>query len=137
MDVNDLVGIPWVSGGYSHKGADCWGIALLACKLFDIPMELFRGYKVEEVNLSKIIIGEADSKRWLPVVTPESKTICTMFSSEGSPDHIGFCIDGRNILHSLKGGGHGSSIITSVEVLEKIFHTLKFYRYVGDNNNIT
>jgi len=29
MDINSFVGIPWIKGESSFKGADCWGLVLL------------------------------------------------------------------------------------------------------------
>jgi hypothetical protein len=29
IDFSDLIGVPWVAGGRSRSGADCWGIVIM------------------------------------------------------------------------------------------------------------
>lgn len=137
MDINDLVGIPWIKGGHSIDGADCWGIVLIACSRLGIPIDIYKGSKACGDELSNIITKESLSDRWEKIEIPEPLSICTMTSDSGKPEHIGFCFDGKNILHSLGSNGIGSSIITSVKALERFYHKLEFHRYVGNNNHIT
>ena len=43
IDYNDFIGIPWIVGGSSHAGADCWGL---------VKMVYAEKFKVE-INLQK------------------------------------------------------------------------------------
>lgn len=137
MDINELVGIPWVKGGYTIEGADCWGLVLIACSRLRIPINIYKGSKASGVELSDIIIKESLSDRWEQIKKPEPISICTMTSNSGKPEHIGLCFDGKNVLHSLGSNGVGSSIITSIKALDRFYHKLEFYKYVGNHNHIT
>ena len=131
-DLNRFVGIPYKQGGFSFAGADCWGLCLMVMrKVFDVNISLFEGRKDEGDDLEKIIEGEINSHRWVQGAAAEGM-VCLMYSKDNErPNHIGVCSDQSNVLHSFGGDKTGTSAISSISALRKIFSKVEFYRYVG------
>ena len=131
-DANKYIGIPKKKGGTTLEGADCWGLHnIVAREEFGIDITLFEGHKAEGAELEKIIFDELESKRWVEEL-PQGGVTCLMYSSNGNrPEHIGICWDATNVLHSFGNEMTGSSSITSISILRRLFSKVEFYRYVG------
>lgn len=130
-DLNAYVGVPYKLGGFSFAGADCWGLCLMVMrKVFNVHIDLFEGRKDNGIDLENIITGEITSNRWV-IGKPNEGMICLMYSKAGErPEHIGVCSDEQNVLHSFGGDKTGSSAISSITTLSRIFSKVEFYSYV-------
>jgi cell wall-associated NlpC family hydrolase len=99
----DLIGVPFVDGGRTLNGADCWGLARLALKRF--------GYEVPDFTVSCFNsaaingIYEAEKERWRCVEEPEPGCVVAMRIDPRVPDavqHIGVYLGNGRFLHTLK-----------------------------------
>ena len=131
-DANKYIGVPKKKGGTTLEGADCWGLHnIVAREEFGINITLFDGNKDEGPELEKIIFDEINSDRWVKC-SPTGGVTCLMYSKNGNrPEHIGICWDAVNVLHSFGDEMTGSSSITSISILRRLFSKVEFYKYVG------
>ena len=134
MKTNDFVGIPWVSGGFDHKGADCWGLVLLASReIFNRDLGKYEGAEYSGRKLARIIQGEVHSPDWKETDKPQPGDVATMKISK-FPSHVGIVVSSGRILHSMCAQANGSSVIHDFRTLRRLFKQIKFYRYVDHNN---
>jgi cell wall-associated NlpC family hydrolase len=102
-DLRELVGIPFVDGGRTVQGADCWGLARLALNRFgyDVPDFTVSCFNSAAING----IYEAEKARWERVEQPEPGCVIAMRIDPRMPDavqHIGVYLGAGRILHTLK-----------------------------------
>ena len=98
-DINNYVGIPWVKGGYSRDGADCWGLFLLVLsEYFNIELDIHKGSKAEDAEFRGLVDLEKNSDRWVLTDKPEPGAAVLMYKHH--PSHIGIYIGENQILHS-------------------------------------
>jgi len=128
---NDFVGIPWVKGGYTISGADCWGLTILVLReVYDIVVNEYNGSKAFGEELTNIINDETHSNRWDKVDIPVPGDVCVMISKiTGKAGHMGVFVGHGSVLHSPDEGGKMVSSIHSVRVLNRAFCRLEYYRY--------
>lgn len=132
------MGIPWVKGGYSKDGADCWGLVIIALRdVCGIQVEELHGCTETGEGLSNVIAGEIASPRWNTPDIPRAGDVVVMYSKgHKMPGHVGVFIGKGSILHSPESlEGNSYSHIHSVRVLSRVFLRLEYYRY-HDNSNI-
>jgi len=104
MELQDFVGIPYVSGGRVIEGLDCWGLVLLAAKeLYGFDLPDYSAYKDSD-NLEQIKpLFEARSD-WSRVDLEDAVdgdvVVLTMM---GHPIHAGLYVGGGRMLHSMSG----------------------------------
>lgn len=124
------LGIPWVKGGNTRIGADCWGLTVMGLRdMYGVELKIYEGSKADGLDLANIITHETAGHDFIKILKPSAGDIATM--SDDFPSHIGLCVGANHILHTLEGRGVD---ITPVAVLERIFRKVEFYRYVGDYN---
>ena len=135
-DVNEYIGIPWVRGGSTRKGADCWGLVLLVSReVFGLDLGLYEGAKHTGAELSRIIEGEEISPRWVRTFEPQAGDVVTIRNrGDKHPSHVGLNIGGGRVLHSLDTSAHGASSVHKLSTLTRMFGTIEHYRYANDNH---
>ncbi len=115
-DLSDLVGIPFVEGGRTKEGADCYGIFVLAMERFGIfvPPAEVAPYASGEVN--EAFREQVWRKRlWIPVSDPAAGDAVAMRNDPdlaGLVQHFGVYLGGGKFIHTLEKTG---SIISGVE----------------------
>lgn len=137
IDYNKYVGIPWVCGAATLKGADCWGI--VAMVLHDALGVRIGHYEPDTIDtpekavetFEKEIPHELSSGNWEKITEPLELDVVMMLNrSTGRPEHVGVCIGGGLILHS-RTRDTGIAEIHQVKMLKRYFKRLEYYRYVG------
>jgi cell wall-associated NlpC family hydrolase len=106
MSTEQYIGIPYVIGGESLEGADCYGI----CKMYSKNElnKLLPTYMYSELDneaVAKLAIDSAKhglGDKWLKVETPRHGDIVT-FRIMGYEIHCGIMLNDSEFLHSLKG----------------------------------
>ena len=106
MSTNQYIGIPYVIGGESFDGADCYGIAKLYSKNElnkTLPTYMYSNLDNEAVaeiaiKMARHSLGDA----WTKVETPQHGDVIT-FRIMGLEIHCGIMINATEFLHSLKG----------------------------------
>lgn len=111
--------LPYVEGGRTKQGADCWGLVVLLYK------ELFNTVLTDysEITLPSIKECHQTSEKLQEVLT-EQKMFYEVNSPEfgdvillnvlGEPLHIGFCLDSKTMIHT--GRKHGVVIENFTEM---------------------
>jgi len=126
---NNLVGIPFLKGGSSKVGADCWGIVLLAFQLEGIAISDNIGCKADGLGLALIIQREKNNpSKWQKIIRPQKAAVAICYE-RGSPrpTHVGFCVSDSHMLHSMQ----QDSEIQTISHLSRVFKKIEYYKYVG------
>ena len=136
QDINDYIGIPWVQGGSTREGADCWGLVLLVSReVFGLDLGLYEGAKHTGEDLARIIEGEERSPRWARTLGPRAGDVATIRNrGDKHPSHVGINIGDGKILHSLDTSAHGASAVHKLTTMCRMFGAIEHYRY-ADNNH--
>lgn len=135
---NRYVGIPWVKGGNTIAGADCWGLFTLASNdVHGVIVKEYIGSTVTGNELSGIIETQLASENWHESSLPRDGDLAVMYDKgTRRPGHMGMFIGNGLILHSPDHDGSPVKLITSsihpVRLLKNIFHKIEFYRYDND-----
>ena len=106
MSTSQYVGIPYVIGGESFEGADCYGIAKLYSKNElgkELPVYMYSNLDNESVAEMAIKCAQHGlGEKWRKVGTLQRGDIVT-FRIMGYEIHCGIMINDTEFLHSLKG----------------------------------
>lgn len=100
-----LVGIPYVEGGRDMRGADCWGVVLLAARRLwglELP-EYFYSPADVLAQARDLIERETAGPRWREVPLPVGPGAVHVFRIKGHETHCGVHLGGSSFLHSLPG----------------------------------
>jgi cell wall-associated NlpC family hydrolase len=106
MSILKFIGIPYVVGGETYDGADCYGIAKLYTKEIlhkELPTYMYSSLDNEAV--AELAIKSAQhglGASWTKVEVPQHGDIVT-FRIMGQEIHCGIMLNGSEFLHSLKG----------------------------------
>jgi len=134
IDCNALVGIPWVRGGHSVNGADCWGIITLFYDYyFGTTLPHFCGDEINTKPGVSLLIeqGREQDARWKKLEKSEPYSLALMFGRKSKrPNHIGVYLGDGMILHSLGPEG-GLSEIHPLMTLQRAFYKMEYHKYVG------
>ena len=102
------IGIPFVSGGRDHGGADCYGLVrLVREERFGDRLPLLSGDYAAADNFAEteaLMRAQRPLLAGRPVETPETGDLCVL-RFHGLPVHLGICAGGGRLLHTLKGTG--------------------------------
>lgn len=98
------VGIPFVSGGRTEKGCDCYGlIRLILANEYSIqlPSLMIDGYHALDANETRPLF-----EKYVPVICaskiscPEEKSVCLIRTTGGLLTHVGIYAGDGFIIHS-------------------------------------
>ena len=113
--ISDLVGIPFLDRGRTIKGADCWGLCMLA---FDRL-----GYVLPEYSVGayeKEIINETiqkDRLKWIALDKPESPCLVLMRLGVASViNHCGIYLGNGEMLHTRGKTGSVIEDVSSIRI---------------------
>lgn len=110
MSVTDqYVGIPFVDGGRTMSGTDCWGLIKILYKdLFDVELPEYYISALDTENVVEAMESEAKGGDWVKVEKAEFGDIIAMslhprFRNHVS--HVGFYIGRGRFLHTMSKTG--------------------------------
>ena len=133
VNLDDLIGIPFLNRGRSLSGADCWGVVKLTFAKFgvivpDVMVSCFDSLKInQKINERR--------KHWDPLKEPEVPCLVVFRTDSKNPrmcSHTGVYVGDGYFIHTF---------MKRNACKEKIDHPLwknkieGFYRYVGNNNS--
>jgi cell wall-associated NlpC family hydrolase len=106
MSILKFIGIPYVIGGESFDGADCYGIAKLYSKHMlhkELPSYMYSETNNEAIaELAIKMANHGLGEGWTKVKQPSHGDIVT-FRIMGLEIHCGIMLNEKEFLHSLKG----------------------------------
>lgn len=106
IEVQDLLGVPFVDGGRDKQGMDCWGLFIEVMKRF--------GYEVPDYKVSCFDaegIGgtyQAEIGSWQEVGSAAPGLAVAMAIHEKAPDmvqHFGVVLEPKRFIHTLEKTG--------------------------------
>jgi cell wall-associated NlpC family hydrolase len=105
---NDYIGIPFVDGGRTFDGCDCWGLVrLIFEKELDITLPQYGEISSSDmIRISeKMKAGRDDAETWLPVLgdAKQFDVVVMAWTGRKSPGHVGVAVDARRLIHVEKG----------------------------------
>ena len=132
--VNDFIGADWV-----YRTNDCWTVfrrASAAVFGHDIPE--INGIPAQSSVAANRELFDAGANRpeWRQIDKPVDGCAVLFFTARGRPVHIGLYVTRGNVLHcpgSVRNPGRTS--YDRLRELRQIFHELRFYEYLPDNNS--
>jgi len=127
--IDDLIGIPFVNGGRTRSGCDCWGLTVLVFKEFGIDLPDYR----ISCFASDLIDGQISKERcqWKRINKPEPPCLVTLRIDPEAPGlvtHLGVCVGENKFMHTM---------IKRNSVIERMDHPYfknrieGFYAYAG------
>lgn len=121
-----FIGIPFVSGGRSFTGADCWGVAVLYYKEYlNIDLPSFTGeYETTETLRVKELIAR-HREGWQRVTKPKTGDLI-LFKVLGSESHVGIYLGNNEFLHALE---NQASVVQNLNSPEWSRRVVGYYAY--------
>ena len=132
--VDDLIGIPFVDGGRSPSGYDCWGLAMEAARRFNHQLPEFHVRAHETFKIVHLMesqkqeADEGNSSRWIKLKDPEPGCLILMTNAIRGINHAGIYIGEGRFIHTLEGVSSHVSRLTEPMWKNRI---KGFYKYVG------
>lgn len=106
--INRFIGIPFLPGGRSYDGVDCWGLACLIYEdVFDIKLPDMNGYEAGIACPRELeIFAEAERVKWDEVPAGnEQPGDVVLLRIAGCPCHVGIITSPGLMLHCEDGVG--------------------------------
>jgi|SRR5262245_9261064 len=104
LAVSNYIGVPYLSGGRSLEGWDCWGaVQHVSLALFDRRLPAYCGYTDACERNEVIPIFEREMLVDWQSVTEEQAGDVVVFRILGAPTHCGLVIDPPLMIHCLRG----------------------------------
>lgn len=117
-----MVGKPWKKWRASWEAADCFGLIVLYFR------EVL-GIELGEVPHTDIAAGFTQARGWQECA-PEGGATCWMAWHDGAPTHCGILLDAQRVLHSEGSDDYPGSVrVSRLSAVQRIYGTVKFYRY--------
>lgn len=102
--------IPYVPGGRTRDGADCWGLIVILYEEFlsiNLPefgnLAYYPGSKVS--NTSEQVFTEFNKEEVFTKVYSPKYGDVVLIDMMGFPVHIGFCLDDKHMIHLSRASG--------------------------------
>lgn len=110
IDIQDLIGKPFVSGGRGPQGYDCWGLVMEVFRRYGITL---RDYRIDASDTASItaaadmdVLNGGDAGSWKNVTSynePEPPRLVTFQIKEpGKVNHVGAYIGEGRVIHVLE-----------------------------------
>lgn len=109
LRVEDLIGVPFVSGGRNAEtGLDCWGVALAVQRRLGVQVPDFKVSAFNTPEISGTAAAAMASGCWLTVDQPEPGDMVLMSVDSRMPgliNHFGVFIGDNRLIHTLEKTG--------------------------------
>ena len=133
VDLDDLIGIPFLNRGRNIDGSDCWGVVMLIFARYGIQLPDIRVSCFDSLKINQKI----DDQRtyWKRLDEPEEPCLVVLRTDPNNPRwccHNGVYVGDGYFLHTFLKRN------SCKEPINHIFWNKKiegFYRYVGNNNS--
>ena len=133
--IRKLLAIPYVPGGRSIEGADCWGMVQICySKLMGVEIpsydDVYNGPS-DRISAAGFIMDElGDHRHFERLIKPE-RGCFALLSVAGNPIHVGFMLDSQQMIHTRAGLGPSVDNVTTIKWKGRI---LGFYNYRPAND---
>ncbi len=126
--------VPYVDGGRTRAGADCWGLArMVLLEQYGVPWlaewgDIFDG-EHERIHGA----FESSRNKFHQVETPEAGDVVCVFNAEGLCAHVGVVIPGDTshvVMHTRPGAG--VSTLPLQRFSRSYEHRIEYWRYAYD-----
>lgn len=98
--IAEFVGIPYVLGGRSRAGADCWGLVrLVYAELLGIELEDYAYTSRRDAG----VLIDTHRHAWLELTAPLPFAVAVLRNGR-APMHCGVVVDAERMLHTTSGG---------------------------------
>ena len=119
---------PWVEGGSTFYGADCWGVVVLYYRHVH-GIELDNDHHEEHIGSIEAGIAEQlATGDWVETFSPDEDGVVFMAYAGDSPRHCGVISNGR-VLHSAGGRERKLAFCRRdrIEVMSRIYRDMRFF----------
>jgi len=133
VNLDDLIGIPFLNRGRSICGADCWGVVMLTFAKYKITIPDFIVSCFDCLKINQMI--DDQRKYWLSLDEPEEPCLVVLRTDSKNPKvccHNGVYVGDGLFLHTFKKRNSCKEPINHLLWKKKIEG---FYKYVGDSNS--
>lgn len=127
------LGIPWVKGGTSHDGFDCYGLATdVQRSIYGRIMPKIDTAMMSLLSMVKAIKRHRGWSEWERMESPVDGCIVKLIKSV-EPDHIGIWVDadGGGVLHSCRHNGVWVDRLAALRIMG--WCKWEFWGYRGAN----
>ena len=124
--LNNYIGIPWVNGGRSIDGFDCWGLLWhIYQEYFDLKIECHPTHDASQISKNKALFM-SEKRAWQRVEHPKNGDAVAMATGR-AVHHVGIWlnVDGGMILHTMESTG---CVLQTIPALQSRGFNLKFFR---------
>ncbi|MBL8967961.1 MAG: C40 family peptidase [Spirochaetaceae bacterium] len=106
--VEAYVGIPYLFGGSTREGCDCWGLArMILRERFGKELPEFAHDSVDRRALAALVDASLPLVNAVLIDAPEAGDIA-LLRLLGEPCHVGLCVGDGYMIHSLR--AHDSAL---------------------------
>lgn len=103
----NLIGIPYVDGGRTIKGLDCWGLVIQCINRMGIetpdPFKLNGKDAIPKEDWAAWIYQQFSG--WKRLDEPVPFSVVVFANKDGIPDHAGVMIDHQRFIHCVRKAG--------------------------------
>jgi cell wall-associated NlpC family hydrolase len=124
----NLVGVPYVDGGNTPKGFDCWGLVWFMFNETgaDFPKQYDFALRSNHKDLISLTEQEANSASWQEIDHPDSDCVVA-FSKGRHITHVGYWLHSENLV--LHATSHGVVCESLLDIKRKRNLTPRFYKW--------
>ncbi|MBS4019528.1 MAG: C40 family peptidase [Dechloromonas sp.] len=102
------IGLPWLPGGRTRDGVDCWGLmTLVYAEVAGVPLDPLNGLYVtaeEREDIARIVDGQCAHGPWVKVEAGDEREMdILLFRCFGLQSHVGVVCGRGLMLHATSG----------------------------------